>query len=89
MKALLLSYLYLYIDKENSEVGAGDLATSSLNNGFSELTHNIMSAILNELTKGSLPGHVLDIPPLFVFPNTQNYKNDLVNNEDIKGRVQK
>ena len=84
MKALLLSYLYLYIDKENSEVGAGDLATSSLNNGFSELTHNIMSAILNELTKGSLPGHVLDIPPLFVFPNTQNYKNDLVNNEDIK-----
>ena len=32
---MLLSYMFLFIDKKNTQLGAGDLATSSLGNGLS------------------------------------------------------
>ena len=77
MKALLLSYLYLHIgfEKNDIEVGAGDLSASSLNTGFSEKSifyesvQNLFAVIFNELTHGNLPGHVWDLPSFFVFPN--------------------
>ena len=34
MEAMLLSYMYLFIDTENTDVGAGDLATGSMRTGL-------------------------------------------------------
>ena len=89
MKALLLSYLYLHIgfEKNDIEVGAGDLSASSLNSGFSEMSifyksvQNLFAVIFNELTHGNLPGHVLDLPSFFVFPKNKYYKKQLMSNE--------
>ena len=92
MKALLLSYLYLYIgiEEKDIEMGAGDLSASSLNTGFSEESifyksvQNLFAVIFNELTHGNLPGQVLGIPSFFVFPKNQYYKQELLT-DDIRG----
>ena len=77
MQALILSYLYLYIDSnpQTTEVGAGDLATSNLFTGLSDgkkriisfnSTHTLLSNLYNEIVKGSLPGFVFNMPNFFV-----------------------
>ena len=99
MKAILLSFLFLYVDEKNTEVGAGDLAASSVTNALNkktysqyEPTHNMLSTIFNDLTtKGSLPGRVLDIPSYFVIPKDDNDVNTLINHKapfESIGKVQ-
>ena len=77
MQALILSYLYLYIDSnpQTTEVGAGDLATSNLFTGLSDgkkrnisfnSTHALISSLYNEMVKGSLPGFILKMSNFFI-----------------------
>lgn len=76
MEALLLSYLYLYIDDSDigTEFGAGDLATSNLATGlapysaFYNSTHKLLAELYNAMVNGSLPGSTLNLPEFFIFP---------------------
>ena len=77
-EALLLFYMYLFIDKANSYVNAGDLATgpypTELTRGdFSNPastyyvpTHNLVTNMYNDMVNGSLPLSVLEFPDFFV-----------------------
>ena len=72
MEAILLSYLYLFIDSnpKATEVGAGDLATSNLKTGLSKppfynSTQRLLASLYNEMVNGSLPGLVFNLPNFF------------------------
>ena len=83
METMLLSYLFLFIDKKITEVGAGDLATSSLITGLSRgqfntkfnyfylSSHKLITNIYNNLTNASLPLSILEFPSFFVLPNPE------------------
>ena len=76
MEALLLSYLYLYIDNSDiaTEFGAGDLATSNLATGlapfsaFYNSTQKLLAELYNDMVNGTLPGKTLNLPKFFIFP---------------------
>ena len=84
LNAMLLSYVYLFINEENAEVGAGDLATSSMTTGLSRpdksnkptpfyiSTHTRLTNMYNDIFKGSLPISVLQFPHFFALPD-KNY----------------
>ena len=76
MQARVLSYLYLFMTHDYRDIGAGDLATASVLTGLTEnngkrgkamynSTHGLITKIYNDLTNGSLPGYVLNIPKLY------------------------
>ena len=83
MEALLLSYMYLFIDVKNTVVGAGDLALAakSLPTGLSRgdyktpisakyvPTHTLLTNMYNDMVNGSLPISVFDFPSFFVLPD--------------------
>ena len=81
MEALLLSYMFLFIDHRNTELGAGDLATSSLVTGLSgssgrrqayyySSTHKTITDIYNHMTNATLPTSILNFPAFFMIPET-------------------
>ena len=77
MEALLLSYLYLYVDSnpKATEFGAGDLATSIQQTGLSDRSvyfsssHELLAKLYNGMVNGSLPGFALNLPNLFFCPS--------------------
>ena len=90
MKVLWLSYLYINLDKEVSEMGAGDLATSSLNTGFSEGSifhehvHILMSNVdyFQRTYKWNSPRSSFRHSFFFIFPKNMNFMNEILN-EDL------
>ena len=71
MEAMLLSYMYLFLGKKNTNLGAGDIATSSLGTGLSpgagtnkhgiyyRSTHEQLNKIYNYMTNSTLPASIL------------------------------
>ena len=61
MQALILSYLYLYIDNKPkaTEVGAGDLTTSNIPTGLEEAStffipnHKMLTSLYNKMENGT------------------------------------
>ena len=80
-EAMLLSYMFLFIDKKNTHVGAGDLATSSLPTGLSSSynyyfsTQTLLTNIYNEMLNSSLPLSVLEFPIFFTLPFKDQCRN--------------
>ena len=79
MEAMILSYFYMFINEETSEVGAGDIATSTLMNGlvrkkgneqqyYYKSMHSQFTSIYNNLTKANLPASILKFPSFFTMP---------------------
>ena len=67
MKALLLSYYYLF---ENADdVGAGDLAVGPYAPPLTRTAHTLLTNLYNDMTNGSLPVSVLQIPAFFSLPD--------------------
>ena len=63
-EAFLLSYLYVFINRDNVEVGAGDIAAED----FFEVKDYFsrqMTSLYNSLTNGSLPSSVFRFPAWF------------------------
>ena len=79
MEAMILSYMYLFLDTV-SYLGAGDLAASELPTGLSsrsvyyEETHGLLSQIFKELTNGTIPGSIFETPQFFTFPDRFTYQ---------------
>ena len=77
IEALLLSYMYIFIDIQNTYVGAGDLATGPYQTGLSRgnrnsatpvdyvPTHTLITNMYNVMVNGSLPPSVLQFPAFF------------------------
>ena len=65
MSALLLSFLYLFMDSRKTDLGAGDLAVDYGNTGLGptsvdySVTHKLHTDIYNDLTNASLPAFSL------------------------------
>ena len=81
MEAMLLSFMYLFIDRDNTNVGAGDLATGPYQTGLTrgtfmyKSTHALVTKMYNELVNASLPLSVLEFPSfLFSLFNGMNLK---------------
>ena len=79
MSALLLSFLYLFMDPRKTDLGAGDLAVDFGNTGLSTpnsvdytVTHKLHTDIYNELTNASLPAFSFKIPDFYLRPNSGN-----------------
>ena len=77
MSALLLSFLYLFMDSIKTDLGAGDLAVEFGNTGLSKsvdyaVTHKLHTDIYNDLTNASLPAFSLKIPDFYFTPNSKN-----------------
>ena len=82
MEVLLLSYFFLFIDKKNTNVGAGDLATGPYltrllsHDGYSQYwyvpTHTVLTNMFNAMVNATLPVSVTQIPLFFVLPDKQN-----------------
>ena len=68
MKALYLSFLFLFMQDGVTEVKAGDLETSSLRKTLTADTNNLITTIYNELTTGTLPKFALKIPQFYSKP---------------------
>ena len=70
MTALLLSFLFLYIDDRSiNDIGAGDLATASLKTRFTSLFANKLGAIYNDLTNSFSPPFAMKILPFYLTPD--------------------
>lgn len=82
IESMLLSYMFLFIDKANTGLRAGDLATSTLNTGLSQgderqgnynsyyhSTHKLLTSMYNGITNASLPVSILEFPHFFVKPD--------------------
>ena len=79
MSALLLSFLYLFMDSRKTDLGAGDLAADYGNTGMStpnsvdySVAHKLHTDIYNDLTNASLPAFSLKIPDFYFRPNSRN-----------------
>ena len=96
MQARVLSYLYLFMTHDYRDIGAGDLATASVLTGLSgnngkrgktmyNSTHGLITKIYNDLTNGSLPGYVLNIPKLYAITDEDWLRrfNSLVGNRGV------
>ena len=89
MESLLLLYMFLFIDEDNSEVGAGDLATGPYSTGISRgdrhdsdiyhlhhyiPSHTLLTNMYNKMVNGSLPVSVLEFPTFFMLPPNKHDK---------------
>ena len=71
IEAMILSYFYLFISKFDT-IDAGDLATAGFTTGltlpnFYNETHPLFTKIYNDMTNGSIPGSIFDLPKFFVY----------------------
>ena len=101
MEALLLSYIYIFQDGRNSGVGAGDLATSSLETRLSRgkytkppipeyiSTHTLLTNMYNAMVNGSLPLSVFDFPSFFVLPDKTFMLKEWKDEHEMKVRKMK
>ena len=95
MEAMLLSYMYLYIDTGAISLGAGDLATgpfaSGLNRGkpgsdfnhYYLATHTLLTQMYNEMVNGSLPLSVFEFPTFFTLPDNAYFEYKEETNEVV------
>ena len=80
MEAMILSYMYLFLDKKAYKIGAGDLAASKFQTGLSERdalytsTHTLLSKIFNKMVNGSIPGSIFETPNFFTIPSEYEKK---------------
>ena len=93
MKALILSYLWLFIQQDGKEIGPGDLLTSKLDTGFSPedddyyyLTQDsfydyehfaFLSKLFIQMMNGSVPGSMIDTQHFFSVLNGHEDKPSL------------
>ena len=69
MSALLLSYMYLFIDEKSAHVGAGDLATGPYVTGISYRPRGtLLTNMFNNMVNGTLPPSILEYPQFFILP---------------------
>ena len=67
LKAMLLSFIYIFSDAK--DVGAGDMATGPYSPTIPAKTHTELTRIFNDMVNGSLPVSILNIPQFFVLPD--------------------
>ena len=67
LKAMLLSFIYIFSDAK--DVGAGDMATGPYSPTIPAKTHTELTHIFNDMVNGSLPVSILNIPQFFVLPD--------------------
>ena len=77
ISAMLLSYMYIFIDWKSTEVGAGDLATGPYETGltrgkyhipFTQYyvdTQTLLTSMYNVMVNGSLPISIFEFPTFF------------------------
>ena len=74
-KALILSYMYLFIGRKTCNIRAGDLVASDFITGLSDnsiffqYTNKKFSKIFNDMSNSSIPGSVFFTPSFFVTPD--------------------
>ena len=82
LEAMLFSFWFLFIDEKNTNLDAGDLATSHLQTGLSHdsnknhefqyyylSTHSLLTNIFNNMTNAMMPKSVLQFPLFFAKPD--------------------
>ena len=81
MEAMLLSYMYIFLDTKSSFLGAGDLASgpyiNGLTKGYNKKVSNtyyvsintLLTDIFNNMVNGSLPVSIFEFPSYFVLPD--------------------
>ena len=85
IEALLLSFLYLYINGDNVDVAAGNLVTySSFSIGLGRNRQIELTNIFNNMTNGSLPVSVLQISRFFVHEDPKYNRRLLSPKQSIK-----
>ena len=86
MAAILLSYVYLFLDYQATYVGAGDLAASSMKTGLYRdssqyvSSHTLLTKMYNDMVNGSLPVSTIEIPAFFELPFQNIWKSNKDNN---------
>ena len=80
MEARILSFLFLFMDVEKTDIGAGDIASSKFRTDLHPgeysytKTHTLLTSIFNEMVNGSMPGSIFETPKFF--SNLDDYTND-------------
>ena len=86
---MLLSHMFLFIESNAIDPGAGDLATGPYQTGLSKAskdflytsyyvaTNKLLTDLYNDMANGPLPLSVLDFPAFFVMPDKYDIRLEI------------